>query len=241
MYEITKIVEIILEVYNNFFMGIILATIIALIIIAFNLKKQRDNDENKKWYSYITVIKNEIVQMIVQIIIFVFLIILLKESFYIDILYLFQFNKYWKIFFTLWIVFHLKSAKSLYSRLEFHDFIDNVIDGKYSYTSPENIYLNSIDEYQMNYELEFEKLGILKSIAPVSLIPLIAGYVLEGKNIIVNWNWYTVAIFIILFIYIYKLWKTYKYLKIWKWKKLQIHKKLRLLQHKSVVNKKDEV
>lgn len=226
-----------LEIYNDFFIVIILCIIIVMIGKWFILKNQKDKKENEKWYSYNTVLKNEITQLMVQAIILIFLIIFLKEAFNIDVLYLVQFNRFWKLFIGIWIVFHIKSSKSLYNRLVFHDFLDNVRYGKYPYTSPENIYLNNLDEYQINYELEFEKLGILKSLAPVSLIPLLAGYILEGKSIAVSWNWYTVAFFSILFLYFYKLWKVYEYLKIWKWKKLQTQKELRILQYKEKENK----
>jgi len=37
-----------------------------------------------------------------------------------------------------------------------------------------------------HFKLQNEKLGILKSLTPVSLIPLVAGYILEVKNITVN-------------------------------------------------------
>lgn len=230
MNKVTVIVMLIVDIYNKIFIEILSAIIFFMIIIAFNLKKQKDNDENKKWYSYITVLKNKLKQTIVQIITFIFLIVLLKESFNIDILNLLQFDKHWKILFAIWFALHIKSGKSLYSRLNFHDFLDNVSEGKYnSYTTPDKIYMNIIDECQMNYELEFEKLSVLKSFAPVSLIPLLTGYVLEGNNMEANWNWYTVAFFVILFIYFYKVWECYKYLKIWKWKKFNTQKIQRML------------
>lgn len=226
----TEIVLRILEIYNDLFGEIIFMFLLYLAILTLHLSKSKNSVEDNKWNSYCVVFKNEILQMIVQFSIFIFLIFMIKESFNIDIINLFQVDKYCKIWVSLWIGLHFKSGVSFYNRLQFHDFLDKVKDGKYSYMKSETIYLNYIENYQANYEVEIEKISILKSIAPVSMVPLLAGFVFEGKTINVNWNWFTVIFFLILFMYLYKLWKSFKYLKIWKWKKIQMQNELRRLQ-----------
>jgi hypothetical protein len=92
--------------------------------------------------------------------------------------------------------------------------------------------MNIIERYNANYVIQAEKLGILKSLTPISLLPLIAGYILEGKNIEVNWNWYTIAFFTILVLYLYNLWKCYKNMKFWKLQMVEIQNELRDIQCK---------
>ena len=106
----------------------------------------------------------------------------------------------------------------------------------YNYTTPENIFLKRIDYYQTHYLLEKEKLGILKSLTPISLIPLLAGFLLEGQAIIINWNWYTVIFFGTLSWYFYSLRKNYNNIKLWKYKEIKIKDELRRVQNKQMDN-----
>jgi len=139
-------------------------------------------------------------------------------------------SQYWKIIFSIWIIKCFFSGKKLYEALNFFEFLRKVRDGEYRHTSPENIMISEMERYNSNYTLQVERLGILKSLAPISLLPLIVGYVLEGKNIVVDWNWYTVALFSILFIYFYNVWKCYSNMKFWKIRAGEVQTQLRDMQ-----------
>lgn len=204
-----------------------------LIVIGFSLYSKMKNDGDNKWYNYEYVIKKKLMEMLVFVIMFFILIIFLNEAFSIDILVLLQLSQCWKFIFSIWIAKNICSGKKLYDWLNFNNFMQRVKEGEYKYATPENIMMDIIDSYNSNYILQNEKLGILKSLTPISLIPLIAGYILEGKNITVNWNWYTVAFFAILFLYFYNLWKCYKNMKFWKIRACEIQKELRHIQYKN--------
>ena len=53
-----------------------------------------------------------------------------------------------------------------------------------------------------------KQFDILKSLTPISLIPVLFGFIFKDKTnnepIFINWNLYTILIFIMFFIYIYK-------------------------------------
>lgn len=230
--EIHEFVKFILGLYNDNFSWILTTTIVALICIAINLFLKMKNEDDEKWYSFFVTSKKELLQMLMQSVIVVILIIFLWESFNIDLVSLIKIGVYWKLIIGFWIVLHLKAGRALYKKLNFYNFLDDVKRRKYYYTTPQNIFLDIIERYKTNYEFEIERLGILKSLTPVSLVPLLAGYILEGKDVIVNWNWYTIIFFVILFFYFYNVWKCYRNTKFWKLQMLEIQKELRIVESK---------
>lgn len=222
-----------MKLYNNCFGSIVSVILFSLVVIGFNLYSKRKNDEDEKWHSYIYVIKKKLTEMIVFAIMIFILIVFLNEAFSIDIWGLLHVSEYWKIIFGIWIIKNICSGKKLYNWFNFNDFLQRVKKGIYGNTTPENIMMDLIDRYNSNYILQNEKLGILKSLTPISLIPLMAGYILEGKNITVNWDWYTVAFFTILVLYFYNVWKCYKNMKFWKMLECQIQKELRNIRYRN--------
>ncbi len=200
--------------------------------IGIVLYSKKKNDDDKKWYSFREALKREVMQMIAFGFIVYFLMFFLNEAVSINVVELLKLSKWWKIIFGIWIIVHIISGKELYDKLNFNDFLREVKNGNHSYTTPVNIFMNIIERYNANYVIQAEKLGILKSLTPISLLPLIAGYILEGKNIEVNWNWYTIAFFTILVLYLYNLWKCYKNMKFWKLQMVEIQNELRDIQCK---------
>lgn len=150
-----------------------------------------------------------------------------SEIFLINIGEILDIRKYWRVAIGLWVLIRLRSAPKLYRRLNDRDFLRNIKSGEYNYTTPENIFLELIEEYSVNIEMQIEKMGIMKSLTPISLLPLIAGYVLEGKDIKINWNWFTIAMVAVLLIYLYNLWKCYYDMRFWKFRKIEIQRELR--------------
>lgn len=222
-----------MKLYNKCFGSIVSVILFSLIAMGFILYSKVKSDGEEKWYSFEYVIKKKLTEMFVFAIMVLILIIFLNETFSIDILVLLHISQYWKFIFSIWVVKNIYSGKKLYDWFNFNDFLQRVKDGKYRDTTPENIMMDIIDRYNSNYILQNEKLGILKSLTPISLIPLVAGYILEGKNITVNWDWYTVVFFAILFLYFYYVWKCYKNMKFWKMRVLEIQKELRQIQYKN--------
>ncbi len=220
-------IEKAISLYNDCF-GLFLVFVIGgFIIIGIMLYIKMKNEDNLKWYSFLCVIKKKLFEMVCFVSMVWILIVFLNDSFSIDILRLLNARKYWKIIFSVWVVGNVCSGKRLYDWLNYTDFLDKVKDGKYPYRSPEKIMLDMLDRYNAKYLLQTERLGILKSLTPICLMPLIAGYVLEGKNVNVDWNWYTVAFFAILFFYFFNVWKCYKNMQFLKERLIEIQKKLR--------------
>ena len=223
----------VIKLYNNYFGAVLSLVIISLIFVAFSLYLKNKNESDEKWYCFVYTLKKKLIEMLVMLLFTWILILFLNETFSIDLIKMIHLSKYWKLIFGIWVWLNIVSGKKLYDRLNFSDFIQKVKKGNYRYTSPENIMLEIIDRYNANYVLQVERLGILKSLTPISLIPLIAGYVIEGKNIEIDWNWYTVVFFAILFIYFYNLWKCYKNIQFWKIRVLEVQKELRNVQYQS--------
>ncbi len=224
-----------INMYNSYFWLVILITFLAIVSIGGNLYLKRENDDGK-WYSFRAVLKREVIQMIVFGFIVYSLFVFLKEGVSINVVELLQLSEWWKIIFGIWIMVHIISGKELYRKLRFSGFLKEVKNGDYKYTNPVNVFMDIIERYNANYIIQTEKLGILKSLTPISLLPLIAGYILEGKNIKVNWNWYTIAFFTILAFYLYNLWKCYKNIKFWRLRMVEIQRELRDFQIKEDPN-----
>lgn len=223
-------IEKIVNLYNDCFWYILLIVLLFFLLMGITLYSKMKGDGDKDWYSFVVVLKREIIQMMALGFIIFFLVYFLNESFSINVVELLQVIKYWKIIFGIWILLHMISGKELYNKINFSDFLQQVKDDKRKFTTPEKTFLDIIERYNANYIIQVEKLGILKSLTPISLLPLIVGYIIEGKDISVNWNWYTVVFFAILFLYLYNLWKCYKNMKFWKLYTVEVQKELRDIQ-----------
>lgn len=223
-------IEKAISLYNDCFGLFMKFVILVFIIIGIMLYIKMKNEDSLKWYSFLCVIKKKLFEMSCFAIMTWILIVFLNDAFSIDMLSLLNAPQYWKIIFSVWVVGNIHSGMRLYDWLNYTDFLDEVKTGKYPYKSPEKIMLDMMDRYNAKYLLQTERLGILKSLTPISLIPLIAGYVLEGKNVNVDWNWYTVAFFTILFLYFFNVWKCYKNMQFLKKRLIEIQKELRDIQ-----------
>lgn len=219
------------NLYNDNFWSIILLAIFLLACMALNLYFNKNSIEDYRLEYFVYVLKKKFTEMIVFLLIDLFLILFLTKIFYINITGLFYIFGCEKIVLGVWIIVNIFSGRRLYKELYFNDFLRKVRRGKYNYMSSKNIMLDIFDRCDANYTLQAERLGILKSLAPISLIPLFGGYILEGKDIIINWNWYTMTFFAVLFIYFYNLWMCYKNMKLWKAQLLKVQSELRNLQY----------
>lgn len=218
-----------LEVYNANIIWILLtiATGLAIYYIRLYFNSKNNSDSENKFISVQVVIKRELIQMLVEIIGVIMLMLFLKSAFEIDVIKLLKVSELWKVFLGIYAIFHIRSGHRSCKLLDQSDFLRKVKRGEYSHTTPENIFQDLIDDYQTNYEMAIEKLNILKAMAPVSLIPIIAGVVLQGNILVINWNWYTVIFFGALLFYFFSIWKSFRNIRFWKNEKSKMGAELR--------------
>lgn len=217
-----------INVYNNLFFIILAIIFIVLFGIGFNFHS-RKNDSDEKWGAFIYVIKKKFLELMMIVVLFAVLIYFVNNIFSISIFQISNILYYSKIIIGIILMKIVSSGKHLYSELNYINFLQQVKKGKYSYTTPNNILTDLKSRYHMNYELQVERLGILKSMTPISLTPLIAGYIIEGKEINVNWNTYTIIFFSLILVYIYSMWRCYSDIRLWKLREFEIEKELRQL------------
>lgn len=227
-----------LELFNNCFWGILSIVIFVLIFIGVYLYFKRVEDGDKRWYRFVYIVKKRSIEMFLVLFMSLILVLFLNEIFSIDILNLLDVSRYGKIIFSIWLIKTIISEKKIYNELNFKEFLRKAKNGDY-YTAPENILKGEIENYNFRYTLLTEQLGILKSMTPISLLPVIAGYVLEGKDISVNWDKYTIIFFVILFMYLYNIRRCYGNMKFWKMRIWEVQEELRDLQYKKENNKKE--
>ncbi len=225
-----KIVNAILflkDIYNSIF-GVIFISIGLLLLFSLMVYcrlKRMNKTYNKRWDTYVAAVKKEALRMIAEFVVISMLLILIQDSFNIDILDFIR-NETWKLIIGFWFIFHIKNGRSIYKYVNRELLLDEIEKGQ----NPSLQFELMIKQYQNNYDLELEKLGILKSLAPVSLVPLIAGFILENKKI--SLNAYTIIFFCILFLYIYELWKCYDTLRFWKSRKRKVEERIMNLKEK---------
>lgn len=207
MERFSEIVNSMVDLFNKYFYGLFIVCLLSLIL--FIIYKKIQITDSRKWWTLIYVIKNKLLQIFIQIIIISTPLFFLYKVYDIDLLNVEYVNRYLKIVFTIWIILHFKSGCKLYIRKNRHLIFEDIEHSR----DAELIYLSSIENLTTSCEIKFEKIGILKSLAPVALIPLLAGNIIEGKDIKINWNWYTIIFLFILSVYCYSLWKSYYDLK----------------------------
>lgn len=219
-----------IKVYNDYFVSLLFLFICVFIIICIKIYINYRVYDNETWIFFKWVIWKKISEMIVFAIMIGCLVIMLEKVFLIDVEALLHISQYGKIIFSIWLIVNIISGKKLYAWQAFNDTLQKIKNEEYMNSSPENIMLDWLSRYNAQYTLETEKLGVLKSLTPISLVSLCAGYILEGKNILVDWNWYTTVFLILLLLYIYNLWKCYKSMQFLKIQQLEIERELRDMQ-----------
>ena len=224
-----------INIFNNNFSSFLIIILLFLVAIAMNLYSDK-KEEGMKWIYFKIVIIKKLMEISVFFFCCIFIVFFLNEVFSIKILESNYFSQYWKVVLSFFILCNISQGKKIYDEINFKDLLKEIADDKYLYSSPENIMLEMIERYHLNYSLEVERLGILKSLTPISLVPLLAGYIFEGKNIQVNWNGYTITFFVFLCFYFYKLWKCYNNIKLWKTREFNVQNALREMHGKKEID-----
>lgn len=223
--------EGVLKIYNALFWDILLIVIACIFVVGLFLYSKMRTEDDDAWYTFENILKRKLAESFVLIFMTVCVITILNNAFSIDVLKLINISQSWKSFVGIWLGICIVSGKRFYDRCRFRGNLYEIKYGEYK-AYAENIMLDEINRYEAQYVLQTEKLGILKNLTPVSLIPLVAGYILEGKDIKVDWNWYTIAFVVVLFVYFFALWKCYSNMKFFKLRVVEVQNKLRDVQYK---------
>lgn len=208
--------------------GALLVFLILLALYAAQLlEKRNDREYEKKWFNFWFVLKRKFVETVITAVIMGGCVL-----FFINILQMIDKMLFWKsyeFFVEICTIANICSGKKLYDGLNHCDYLDEIKEGKYNYSSitPKDIFRGMLERYRANYDLEIELLGILKSLTPISILPLVVGYIFEGKNIVFSWNIYTGMLVIILLFYFVKMWKVYRTIKILKIRELEVIERIR--------------
>lgn len=208
--DIMSVINTIINFYNNRIFGVIAIIFITYTIFTgYNLYIQKSFDSKRSWHHFIWIIKKRFIKAFMLIIALLIILIIVNDSFSFDLFKFSYFNKYWKISISLITLINIYFGKMEYFHLQFIYFLFNIKKEKNSYKSVKEYLLNLADSYTNRYLIKEKKLDILKSLAPVSLIPLLVGYILEGNSVVINWNWYTVILINIMILYFVYICKCY--------------------------------
>lgn len=223
-----------INIINELTIGIFAALIIIsiFIIINFYINKQYDI---KRWFNLIASIRTDIGKMIVEVILILLFIFFVRWLLNINLITVLKIDAWWKIAVDVFVILHIYSIRKSYKKLAFYDFIDDVKSGKNLVSIPKHIFEYEIEKCNLNYEILKERLDVLKTLAPVSLIPLIAGYIIEhGENIKIEWNTYTIIFFVSLCLYIWSMFTCFSNMTLWKSRLLYLNKELKKIEMQDV-------
>lgn len=220
--EEMKFWEQVLESYNKLF-PILFCAFLGFLVVRGLLLHQK-KDENSGYYRI--AIKNEVEKVIVQFLIATVIMWMLNRVFSIDISYYINIGKYWKLIAGVCVAFRTKSGIELFRRLQRLRERRRIKDGEYKYLPPEKILTHEIEWWDAQYELQGKRMDILKGLSPISILPLIAGYILEGTELIVDWKWCIGGYALGMAVYAYSLWKCYNDMREAKWKKSECRQDL---------------
>lgn len=234
----------ILEFYNNYlwpFVALIIFFLILILIILFVLDKK--HFLNNQIYTFYHLISREFMQILAEFAFTLSFLIIIKESFGIDLLKISPFEESLKLIIGIWFWRHIKSARYTQRQLNFDKNLEMIENSGDDYSKAKVKYLSIIKQYKTFYNLEIEKLGILKSIAPIYL-PIAVSFLFDNEKVDINWNNYTIIVLGCTFYYLYKYWKCYDKLKYLSFKRLEVEKKLaefNLKNRKKVILKQRKI
>lgn len=230
-------IEMILQIYNDLFNFLIFVVIMWFFIIGMDSYMRMKANRDGTWYNFKEAVVKKLVEMFMVAIVVWCIITILDVTFSIDVLTLFNVERNGKLILGIWLVVNIVSGRRVYIKRRFSHELNEIMYGDYKEYA-ENVLLDEINRYSNLFMLQKEYLGILKNLTPVSLIPLVAGYIVEGKIPGIDWNWYTIVFVAALLIYIFALWKCYDNMKILKMREVEIQNRLRVVQSNSSAMKK---
>lgn len=213
----------VLKIYNNTFFALIIVLIFCVILKGMLIYK--DNDQNKKM-TFRVALHIGLKKLAEQVSAFFVLCVIINMCIDIDIFHVLLEQKLIKLLVGGIAAYDLWYARKAYGRLRVDDFLYDIEEGKYAYSPTQLEYENLIIDYKKSMELVSEKLSIIKSLTPISIVTVIAGYVLKGEDIVVNWNGCTIIFVLIIILFIWSLYDNYKKLCNIKCKCAEVEKRL---------------
>lgn len=211
----------VLKIYNNLFVLLIFAIILCIAIKGIMVF--RDNNEKMTFRVALHIGFKKLIE---QITVFVVLYFIINVCMEISVFRLLDEHKLIKLLIGCIMIYDTRYGYKAYGRLRFDDFLDDIENGKYAYCPTHQEYENLIIDYQASSELIKEKLGIIKSLTPISIITVIAGYVLKGEDIVVNWSGCTIVFVLIIILFVWSLYDNYKKLCTIRRKCAEVEKRL---------------
>lgn len=245
MNELLNTFTTILEFYNNYFWHLIEIMIFFSIFILFVLFVLDKSHllKSQKIFTFYHLLSREFMQISAELAFTLPFLLIIKESFGIDLLKISPIEESSKLIIGIWLLGHIKSALYTEKQLNFNKNLEIIENSEDDYSKAKLKYLNIIKQYKTCYNLEIEKLGILKSIAPIYL-PIAVSFLFDNEKVDINWNNYTIIVLGCTFYYLYKYWKCYDKLKYLSFKRLEVEKKLaefNLKNRKKVILKQRKI
>ena len=123
------------------------------------------------------------------------------------------------------ILYDEQIVAAVYALKNWKSFVESFIASLYCSNFPRMLLTTNI------FWKRFSEKDTLKSLAPVSLLPVIAGYIFEGKEMNIDWNSYTIVLIGGLLVYLYSLWKCNRDMEEWKRRGLDIREDLMKVEY----------
>lgn len=125
-----------------------------------------------------------------------------------DLFVILQFDKMWKTILSILIINQLIEKGRLYRKLMFSKSLRDLEIEKelYEVQLEYNYYLN-LSKHQL--DVADYKMGILKSLAPLSLLTTLGGYYIQYNSKNIDWDKYSIVLLICLLYYVYQYKQTY--------------------------------
>lgn len=226
-----KIIDIggkLLNIFNSIFVLLLFSIILVIVIKGITVFLNNDKNKKKEFRVALHIGFKKIIE---QIIAFSVLCSIINVCIEVSIIRFLVDYRLIKLLIGSVGIYDFRYGYKAYGRIRFDDFLDDIEDGEYAYFPTRQEYENLIVDYQVSSELVKEKLEIIKSLTPISIIPVIAGYVLKGEDIVVNWNGCTIVFVLIIILFVWFLYDNYKKLCIIRCKCAEVEKRLNKIKH----------
>lgn len=209
-----------LDIYNEWFNLIIFGPICYLIFVGGRFYFNRDINYSK-WNNLTLAIQNTVSDVLVSLLFIVIVYITLTKVLNIDVLFALNFDKTWRALVSIFMLNHVKLAIDRFKRYEHFDyrryFRERYGDDRYILELKKEIII-----YESYLTIEKEKFDYLKNIAPIPLVSLFAGFLLQGKHINIDWNSYTILFCFFIGYYCYRSYQSFRTIRSIVNKKLNI-------------------
>lgn len=230
MNNLLKILEIISSSSPYLF---ILFSLFALISLLNIYNTYQNSDKNKR-LSLKTAVKIGIKNFFEKLIFLAALWLIMLMYLQIDILDFLLKHSLIAMSFLITVALSTYRGYTTYHDLRFDDFLDEIGRNTYNCNASYLKYENTLVDHQRSVEILTQKIDIVKLIAPISIITILAPNILEGKNINLKWNSHTIIFIAISTFLIFFLFSCLRNLHREKRKCAAIQERLNELKYKKI-------